>query len=142
MTLSKFKMALSPPLPRSPSNIKANSTLPKDTTTGARDAAKVGISGSKSLTVRSSASLASGISGAADQSSSVGSMPASRVSTDQEVDLAEKMNEDIGSKYVKGKISQILFSRCSFNRLLCCEVCPIMMILAWLFARYSWTPAT
>lgn len=64
-------MAVSPLLPRSPSNINANMPAAK----------------ARSLTVRNSISATSG-------------KPAQ---PKQEVDLAEKMNEEIASKYVKGK---------------------------------------
>jgi hypothetical protein len=65
-------MAVSPLLPRSPSNINANVTAAK----------------AKSLTVRNST----------PSTSSKPSQPK------QEFDLAEKMNEEIANKYVKGKI--------------------------------------
>jgi hypothetical protein len=68
--INSTKMAVSPLLPRSPSNINANVTAAK----------------AKSLTVRNSVSSKTGKS----------SQPK------QEFDLAEKMNEEIASKYVKG----------------------------------------
>jgi hypothetical protein len=68
-------MAVSPLLPRSPSNINANITAAK----------------ARSLTVRNSAtSISISTSGKPAQPK-------------QEFDLAEKMNEEIANKYVKGK---------------------------------------
>lgn len=62
-------MAVSPLLPRSPSNINANTVATK----------------AKSLTVRNTSSTTGKLS-----------------QPKQEFDLAEKMNEEIASKYVKG----------------------------------------
>jgi hypothetical protein len=83
LLIGQVKMAVSPLLPRSPSNINANVTAGKP----------------KSLTVRSSSSSTTGKP----------SQPK------EEFDLAEKMNEEIASKYVKGTS---LVSVTIFNRLI------------------------
>ena len=86
------QMAVSPLLPRSPSNINAN----------------ISTANAKSLTVRNSASL----------TTEKPSKPR------QEYDLAEKMNEEIASKYVKG--TSLLLSDC---HLLCSTFDPVSQLL-------------
>jgi hypothetical protein len=73
-------MAVSPLLPRSPSNINANISAAK----------------AKSLTVRNSAPSTSA------------SASGKSAKPQQEFDLAEKMNEEIASKYVKGTTNSLI----------------------------------